>query len=170
MSIAYLILGSNMGNKEENLLNAVKSLKKLGRVRKYSGIYETEPWGFSDERNFFNMAVCFETSLSPFELITEILKIEISSGRIRKTMQWVAREIDIDIIFFDNIIINDESLVIPHPHTAKRKFVLVPINEIAPGFIHPVYGKNISELLKDCSDGCKVELHHEPIFESLNPI
>ena len=83
MSTAYLLLGTNMGNKEENLRNAVRLLKKTGKVKKQSAIYETEPWGFADERNFFNMALSLETSLTPFELLAEILRIEISIGRTR---------------------------------------------------------------------------------------
>ena len=81
MSTAYLLIGTNLGNKEENIKKATKLLKKAGRIKKHSAIYETEPWGFADDRNFFNMAVCFETLLNPFELLNEILKIEISIGR-----------------------------------------------------------------------------------------
>jgi len=165
MSIAFLLLGSNLGNKEDNLRRAVKLLKKIGKVRKHSAVYETEPWGFSDERNFFNMAMCLDTSLNPHELITEILKIEISIGRKRQTKQWVAREIDIDIIFYDSLIINEEHLTIPHPHVKNRKFVLVPLKEIAPNFIHPIYRQSITELLKECPDDSEVELLHEPSFD-----
>jgi 2-amino-4-hydroxy-6-hydroxymethyldihydropteridine diphosphokinase len=169
MAIAYLLLGSNLGNKEDNLKNAVKLLKKFGKVRKHSAIYETEPWGFSDERNFFNAAICLETSLNPFELLTEILKIEISIGRKRQIKQWVAREIDIDIIFFDNLILSEEFLTIPHPHLKNRKFALAPLNEIAPSFIHPVLGKSITELLKECLDDCEVEILHSPSFDCITP-
>ncbi len=169
MSTTFLLLGTNLGDKEGNLRNAVKLLKKLGKVKKQSAIYETEPWGFQDERNFFNMALCLETMLSPFELITEILKIEISIGRRRQIKQWVAREIDIDIIFFDNLIINKEHLIIPHPQIQNRKFVLVPMKEIAAELIHPVFGKSISDLLKECPDESEVELLCEPSFDILSP-
>jgi len=169
MSVAYLLLGSNLGNKEENLRVAVKLLKKIGKVKKHSAIYETEPWGFTDDHNFFNMALCLETSLKPLELLIEILKIEISIGRKRQVKQWVAREIDIDIIFFDNLIINEDNLTVPHPHIKNRKFVLVPLKEIAPGFIHPEYRKSISELLKECPDDSEVDILHEPSFDSLSP-
>jgi len=169
MNVAYLLLGSNLGNKEENLRNAVKLLKKFGKIRKRSAIYETEPWGFSDERNFFNIAVCMETSLNPFELLANILKIEISIGRKRQIRQWVAREIDIDIIFYDKLILNEEFLTIPHPHLKNRKFALVPLKEIASGFIHPVFGKSIAELLKECIDDCEVELLHYPSFDCITP-
>ncbi len=167
MSIAYLLLGTNLGNKEDNLRQAVKLLKKTGRLKKHSAIYETEPWGFSDERNFFNMALSLETELNPFELIAEILKIEMSIGRKRQSKQWVAREIDIDIIFYDDLIIKEENLTIPHPHAKNRKFVLVPLKEIAGDFIHPVDGKSISELLKECPDESDVEMLGEPSFESI---
>jgi 2-amino-4-hydroxy-6-hydroxymethyldihydropteridine diphosphokinase len=169
MSLAYLLLGSNLGNKEENIRLAVKHLKKFGKVKKHSAIYETEPWGFFDERNFFNMALSLETSLKPFELLSEILKIELSIGRKRQTKQWVAREIDIDILFFDNLIINEEYLTIPHPRLINRRFALVPLKEIAARFIHPVYGKNIAELLKECPDDSDVEALHEPSFDSISP-
>jgi 2-amino-4-hydroxy-6-hydroxymethyldihydropteridine diphosphokinase len=168
MCIAYLLLGSNLGNKEENLREAVKLLKKSGKVKKHSAIYETEPWGFSDERNFFNIALCLETDKNPFELITEILKIEISIGRKRQTKQWVAREMDIDIIFFDDLIINEEHLTIPHPHAKNRKFVLAPLKEIAGNYVHPVERKSIADLLKECPDDCEVEVLHNPSFESIS--
>lgn len=169
MSTAYLLLGTNLGNKEDNLKKAIKLIKKLGRIKKHSAIYETEPWGFIEERNFFNMALCLETFLSPFELLNEILRIEISIGRKRQEKQWIAREIDIDIIFYDDRIIHDECLTVPHPQLQKRKFVLVPLNEIAPSFIHPSVGKNISTLLKECNDDCEVELMQAPSFYSIMP-
>lgn len=169
MSTVYLLLGTNLGNKEDNLKKAIKLIKKLGRIKKHSAIYETEPCGFMDERNFFNMAVCLETFLSPFELLNEILRIEISIGRKRQEKQWIAREIDIDIIFYDNRIIHDECLTVPHSQLQKRKFVLVPLNEIAPRYIHPSIGKNISTLLKECNDNCEVELLQAPSFDSIMP-
>ena len=168
MSIAYLLLGSNLGNKEENLREAVNLLKKTGKVKKYSAVYETEPWGFTDERNFFNIALCLETDKNPFELINEILKIEMTIGRKRQTKQWVSREIDIDIIFFDNLVINEENLTIPHPHAKNRKFVLVPLKEIAGDYIHPVEKKSISELLKECPDESDVAALHEPSLDGIS--
>lgn len=169
MSTAYLLLGTNLGNKEDNLKKALKLLKKLGKIKKHSAIYETEPWGFSDERNFFNMAVSLETSFNPFELLNEILRIEISIGRRRQEKQWIAREIDIDILFYDDLIIHEENLIVPHPHLQNRKFVLVPLNEIASRFIHPSFGKNTSTLLKECDDDCEVELLQTPSFDSIMP-
>ncbi|MFH0867286.1 MAG: 2-amino-4-hydroxy-6-hydroxymethyldihydropteridine diphosphokinase, partial [Bacteroidota bacterium] len=105
----------------------------------------------------------------PFELLNEILKIEISVGRKRQEKQWIAREMDIDIIFYDNRIIYDECLIVPHPQLQKRKFVLVPLNDIAPRFIHPALGKNISTLLKECTDDSEVELIQAPSFDSIMP-
>jgi 2-amino-4-hydroxy-6-hydroxymethyldihydropteridine diphosphokinase len=169
MSTAYLLLGTNLGNKEGNLSKAVCALKKLGKVKKLSAIYETEPWGFADERNFFNMALSLETELTPFELLAEILKIEVSIGRTRQEKQWVAREMDIDIIFWDNEIINEEELVIPHPHLKNRKFVLVPMNEIASGLIHPLYRKTVKQLLSECPDESEVDLLHEPMIDGISP-
>ncbi len=169
MSTAYLLLGTNLGDKEQNLSNAVRSLKKLGRVKKLSPIYETEPWGFADERNFFNMALSLETQLNPFELLAEILRIEISIGRSRQEKQWVAREIDIDIIFYDDMVVDEENLVIPHPHLKNRKFALVPLTEIAPGLIHPLYRKTLKQLLSECPDESEVELLHAPVIDSISP-
>jgi 2-amino-4-hydroxy-6-hydroxymethyldihydropteridine diphosphokinase len=169
MSTAYLLLGTNLGDKEQNLSKAVCSLKKLGRVKKLSPIYETEPWGFADERNFFNMALSLETHLNPFELLAEILRIEVSIGRTRQEKQWVAREMDIDIIFYDDIVIDEENLVIPHPHLKNRKFALVPLNEIAPGLIHPLYRKTLKQLLSECPDESEVGLLHVPTFDSISP-
>jgi 2-amino-4-hydroxy-6-hydroxymethyldihydropteridine diphosphokinase len=169
MSTAYLLLGTNLGDKEQNLSNAVRSLKKLGRVKKLSPIYETEPWGFADERNFFNMDLSLETRLNPFELLAEILRIEISIGRTRQEKQWVAREIDIDIIFYDDIVIDEENLVIPHPHLKNRKFALVPLNEIAPSLIHPLYRKTLKQLLSECPDESEVGLLSVPSLYSISP-
>ena len=164
MGVAYLLLGSNLGNKEDNLGKAVKLLRKIGKIKKQSALYETEPWGFSDRENFFNQAICLETFLSPPELLAELLKIETSIGRKRHAKQWVAREIDIDIIFYDNLVLSGEFLTIPHPLLKKRKFVLTPLKEIAPSFIHPIFGKNITDLLKECSDNCKVEILRPPLI------
>lgn len=169
MSLAYLLLGTNLGDKEDNLKKALKLLKKLGKIKKHSAIYETEPWGFSDERNFFNMAVCLETTLNPFELLNELLHIEISIGRKRQEKQWIAREMDIDILFYDDKIIQDEFLTIPHSKLQNRKFALVPLNEIAPRLNHPSFGKNIATLLKECDDDCEVELLQTPSFDSIMP-
>ena len=169
MNAVYLLLGSNLGNKEGNLKTACRMLRKFGKIRKQSGIYETEPWGYEDNRNFFNKAILLDTLLNPFELLTELLKIEISIGRVRQHKQWVAREIDIDIIFYNNLVIEEENLIIPHPFLNNRKFALVPIKEIAPSFVHPVAGKTISQLYKECKDDSEVELLHAPSFDCITP-
>ena len=157
MSISYLALGSNLGNKEENIQKAVKAISCISEIKSCSSIYETEPWGFTDKNFFFNMALCINTELEAFSLLNEIIKIELLLGREREKKQWVARIIDIDILFYDNQIINQPNLIIPHPQLINRQFVLKPLLEIAPEFVHPVYQKSISILQKECKDICEVK-------------
>ena len=157
MIISYLALGSNLGNKEENIQNAVLAISSIGEIIRYSSLYETEPWGFSDKNFFLNMVLSINTELNPNSLLNEINKIEILLGRKRVKEQWVARIIDIDILFYDNQIINQPNLIIPHPQLINRQFVLKPLIEIAPEFVHPVYQKSISILQKECKDICEVK-------------
>ncbi len=161
MNIVYLILGGNKGDKLKNLQRAILELEaRVGPVLKKSGIYITAAWGNLDQPDFFNQVVCLQTELSPQELLHQSLKIEEELGRIRNHQKWMERTLDIDILFFNDKIIETDNLNIPHPFIQDRKFVLVPMAEIAPGLIHPVYNKSIELLLAECKDELEVKINH----------
>ncbi|MCX6325788.1 MAG: 2-amino-4-hydroxy-6-hydroxymethyldihydropteridine diphosphokinase [Bacteroidia bacterium] len=160
MKIVILGIGTNTGNRGSNLKEAVVRIEEyIGRVVKSSSVYETEPWGFQTSDEFLNMVVKVETKLTPSGLLGRILMIESLLGRIRGEKQYVSRLIDIDILLYENLIIDEESLKIPHPLLHERKFVLVPLCEIEPELIHPVLNKSIAYLLKSCKDHSKVKKH-----------
>lgn len=158
MNKAYLSLGSNRGNRANNLKNAAKwLLQKAGTITLASSIYETQPWKMNDETNFFNQVLLLETALAPSVLMDAILQIESDMGRIRTPKKYQPRIIDIDILFFNNEIINTHQLHIPHPLMHLRMFILKPLAEIAPEYIHPLYKKNIQKLLSECQDKNKIK-------------
>jgi len=134
MHILFLGLGTNLGNREENLTKAVRLIsEKVGAVLSVSSFYKSEPQGFVSENIFLNAVLMLHTKLSPLEVLDETKKIEKQLGRKSKTRkEYTDRIIDIDILFYDDLIINTQKLTIPHPHIAEREFVLVPLAEIAP--------------------------------------
>ncbi|NME36511.1 2-amino-4-hydroxy-6-hydroxymethyldihydropteridine diphosphokinase [Fusobacterium sp. FSA-380-WT-3A] len=144
---AYLSLGSNMGDKKGNLLNAIENIKKLEdtKVTKVSTILETEPYGYTQQDMFLNACIEIKTLLTASELIEKLLEIELLMGR-KRIIKWGPRIIDLDILLFDNDVINTENLIIPHPYMCDRMFVLEPLFEIAPYVIHPVKRASILEL------------------------
>ena len=155
----YLGIGSNLERREENLHNALAMIgEKAGRILISSSVYETEPWGFETENPFLNMVIKVETKLVPSDLLDSLLEIEMSMGRVRDKKQYSSRVIDIDILFYENLDIAYHNLRIPHPHIQDRRFVLVPLVEIAPDFIHPVIQKSVKVLLETCTDNSAVRI------------
>jgi len=164
----FLGLGTNMGNRKKNLEEALARIASVaGPIRNISSVYETLPWGFESGDNFLNMAVRIDTVLSPQALLEQLLLTETLMGRKREGKGYASRPIDIDILLFGNMIIDEEDLVVPHPRMALRKFVLVPLGEIAPGAIHPVLRKRISTLLRECVDDSHPLLYSNPLSAKL---
>ena len=158
MSKAYLLLGSNIGNREKYFSEAEKLiLKEIGRIVKVSGLYETEPWGMKIKDFFLNKVIIVDTNFEPEIILEKILTIELKLGRKHSEIKYSSRTIDIDILFVDQQILNSETLIIPHPQIANRHFVLTPLAEVCPDFVHPVLSKSINQLLAECKDGLKVK-------------
>ena len=152
----FLGLGSNQGNRAENLRTAAKLISQLiGKTAKASHVYETEPWGNPDQDTFLNQVIMVNTTLDPRELLEAATKVEREMGRVKKE-KWGPRIIDVDILFYGKRIIRDKGLEIPHPDLHKRAFVLVPLMEIAPELEHPVLKQPIDELYMACEDTSEV--------------
>lgn len=161
----FLGLGTNLGDREAWLQKAIEAIRKsVGKIDSYSDIYETDPWGFQSESKFLNMVIRVGTELKPSVLLKRLLVIEGRLGRIRESDQYESRTIDIDILLYGNVIINKPELVIPHPMIRDRRFVLVPLCDIAPEMIHPVLKKTFATLLKECSDEREVRRVHPLSF------
>jgi len=157
MNSAYLITGGNMGQRDEQLAYAARLIEeRCGIIIDRSSLYETAAWGKTDQSSFLNQALVLETTLSARDLLNEILYIESLMGRDR-VEKYGPRIIDIDIIFFNHQIIKEDGLIIPHPEMAKRRFVLEPLNQVIPAYIHPIYYKTVTELLEQCDDKLPVK-------------
>ncbi|HLN56079.1 MAG TPA: 2-amino-4-hydroxy-6-hydroxymethyldihydropteridine diphosphokinase [Bacteroidales bacterium] len=154
----YFSIGSNLEDREFNIEDSLdRIVENIGIVTKSSSFYETEPWGFTTDEQFLNIAAEVDTDLNPGDVLALIKKIEDRMGRIRdEKVHYTSRIIDIDILLYDDMIINDPDLKVPHPLMHERNFVLVPLNEIAPDAVHPVFNKTIAELLSACSDTMEV--------------
>ncbi|MGY4385102.1 2-amino-4-hydroxy-6-hydroxymethyldihydropteridine diphosphokinase [Pedobacter sp. UYP24] len=148
----YLLLGSNLGDRMTLLREATREVElQIGKVFAISSYYETAAWGNTEQPSFLNLAVGLNTFLPPFSVLEQALAIEEHLGRIRLE-KWGSRLIDIDIIFYDDLIIDNDRLRIPHPEMANRRFVLGPLAEIAPKLIHPISKKSVATMLSEISD------------------
>ena len=157
MNTAYLLAGSNMGNRTAYLQQATKIIEEqCGSIIARSHIYETAAWGVLDQPSFYNQALAVQTLLQPGQLMKTLLDIEATIGRLR-VEKMGPRTIDLDILLIDDLVLNTPLLTVPHPHLTERRFALTPLAEIAPALIHPIINKTITELLAACSDMLPVQ-------------
>jgi 2-amino-4-hydroxy-6-hydroxymethyldihydropteridine diphosphokinase len=151
-----LLFGSNLGDRAVHIQRAMKSVQdEMGKAEKISSLYETEPWGVSDQPNYLNAAMIIRTGHSPQQLLSFLKRIETEEGRTDQK-KYASRTLDIDILFYDDLVLNSKELVVPHPKMHLRKFALVPLNEIDGELMHPVFKKSIARLLDECSDSLDV--------------
>ena len=147
--MVYLGLGTNLGDKEQNLRMSIKKIEeRIGNVVSLSAFYATAPWGFSSENSFLNAAVCVETTLLPLQVLEETQRIERELGRTEKSVNglYADRLIDIDLLLYDDRVMDAEGLILPHPLMTERRFVMEPLSEIAPDVVHPVLHKTMKDL------------------------
>jgi 2-amino-4-hydroxy-6-hydroxymethyldihydropteridine diphosphokinase len=150
---AFIGIGTNSGGREGNIDSALNLIGgKSGSLLKISPVYETEPWGFRSSEKFLNLVAEIDTWLSPADLLASLLAIETLMGRRRDGSRYTSRVIDLDIIYYDALVLASSGIVIPHPLMHERKFVLVPLCDIAPDFVDPRWGKSVSRLLAECRD------------------
>ncbi len=153
MHKVFLGIGGNIGNKADNFNKVYTFIKnELGEIIKSSSVYESPPWGFSADENFWNQVLVLETGFLPLDILQKVTEIENQFGREREIGKYNSREMDIDILYFDDLIIETEKLTIPHPRIQQRRFVLVPLNEIAPNFMHPKLRLTSFQMLEKCKD------------------
>ncbi|MFZ4520798.1 MAG: 2-amino-4-hydroxy-6-hydroxymethyldihydropteridine diphosphokinase [Bacteroidales bacterium] len=187
MKEVFILLGSNRGDRQEFMTRALVMMSTMvGEVVSKSALYETAPWGFDDSTPFLNQVVEIDTTLDPEALLEKLLTIEVQLGRIRpfegcgcsvpsmsaldgesdnsEAPAYAGRTIDLDILFYGQRLVFTDRLMIPHPRLHERRFTLVPVNEIAPDFTHPLLKKTISVLLRDCTDHAKVSAANTPGF------
>jgi len=159
MNTVFLLLGANLGEPVRQLQDARQEINQyVGKVTLCSSLYETEAWGVTDQPKFLNQVIAIETTLKPLDVLRAVQRIEEKLGRIRLTM-WGARVIDIDILYYNDQKIDHEDLKVPHPYIADRKFTLIPLCEIAPKHVHPIFRISNEELLTMCTDPLNVHLY-----------
>lgn len=154
---AYISLGGNLGNTAEIFEQALQEIERLaGDISKKSSLYQTAAWGNTQQPDFLNQVILIQTTLSPNKLLDTLLTIELKFGRERKE-HWGPRTLDLDLLFFDDRILNKERLILPHPRIPERKFILIPLQEIAADWLHPVEQKTIQQLVIECKDDSEVK-------------
>ncbi len=155
----FIALGSNQGDRELNLLRAVAEIGRLRdtRITALSSFYDTQPVGPVSQDNYLNAVLKLETAFSPRELLRELQRIESAVFRRVRTVHWGPRPMDLDILFYGDAIIAEEDLIIPHPRLHERRFVLVPLAEIAPAFIHPLIQRSVAQILASLKTTDRVE-------------
>ncbi len=152
MYTTYLLLGSNLGDSRKYLSDAISEIEsKIGTINAKSSLYQTASWGKHDQPDFINQVIELNTSLNPADLLKVVLEIENIFGR-QRLEKWGSRTIDIDILLFEDLLVNSPDLIIPHPYLCVRRFTLMPLSEIAPDLIHPISKKSITELLLELTD------------------
>jgi len=157
MNLIYLSLGSNLGQREQFLQEALKLIQnRIGGIESVSRYYESEAWGFSSENSFYNCCLSLQTTIEPLPLMDLLLEIEQEMGRLRQGMGYSDRLIDIDMLFYGDRQMDHPRLTLPHPSMGDRRFVLAPLAEIAPLLIHPVTGISITKMLQECADESEV--------------
>ncbi|RPI82712.1 MAG: 2-amino-4-hydroxy-6-hydroxymethyldihydropteridine diphosphokinase [Chloroflexi bacterium] len=159
MHTVYIAMGTNLGDRPGNLKKVVRDLSPKVTPEALSPVYETEPWGFEEQPDFLNQVIRAETDLEPHELLVFLKDLEKQMGR-QQTIRYGPRVIDLDILFYDDLVIETPELTIPHPNMAERSFVLVPLADLAPELFHPVIGKKIRDLLPGV-DTSTVHLYSE---------
>ncbi len=153
-------LGSNLGEKARQIKEAVAGIAQLGTIEKLSSLYKTQPWGNEAQDFFLNAVLSMKTCIEPLDLLGKLIQIEADIGKEKK-VHWGPRKIDLDILYYGQKIILDNSLMIPHPFLHLRNFVLVPMQEVAAELLHPIFRKTTTELLEQCPDDSLVELYIE---------
>lgn len=166
MNVAYLCLGGNIEKRETYLKNALTAINaEIGNIISQSAVYETEAWGVENQLPYLNICIKLSTNMDELSLLNACLNIESKNGRVRNaTNQYASRTIDIDILCFNQSVLNQNELIIPHPRLHLRRFVLKPLSEIAADYIHPVINKTIAELSEICDDQSQVQFYQKTLF------
>lgn len=159
MNTVYILTGSNLGDRKEILLAAKSEIgKRCGHIEAASGIYESEPWGFEAKERFLNQVVLLQTELGPYALLSKLQEIEKKMGRVRTKAGYESRLIDLDILYFNDLNIQSDTLTIPHPGIHNRAFTMVPMAELAPDLVHPILKLNQAEILSTLPDKQDIRL------------
>jgi 2-amino-4-hydroxy-6-hydroxymethyldihydropteridine diphosphokinase len=155
-----LLIGGNLGNRFENIeLTTALISEQIGEIVNKSSIYETQAWEIDTNQNFLNQVLILKSDLKPYEILEKINYIESKLGRIRdENKRWISRAMDVDILFYNDLVLEDEALTIPHKRLAERKFTLAPLNELMSDYIHPKLGKSIGDLYEKCEDKSWVKI------------